>query len=157
MRRACLILLLLLCLGLAACTGDAETVSVWYGVADHEAMKSVAAEEIAVPEGKTPLDTALEALFAEPEDSTLYCPAPEGVVVRSAELEDGLLTLDLSAAYGELAGLELSIANACIVLTLTDLPEVEAVRITVRGEPLPFQEEQVLSRDNILYDFSADD
>ncbi len=157
MRRICLSALLLLCLCLAACDDGTQTVSVWYGVADPEVRETVAAAEIAVPAGRTPLDTALEALFSEPEDSALYCPAPEGVAIRGTELEDGLLTLDLSAAYGELAGLELSIANACIVLTLTDLPEVEAVRITVRGEPLPFQEEQVLSRDNILYDFSPDD
>ena len=157
MKRLFPLLLLLLCAALSACSSMQRTISVWYVVGDPEARETIRAEAIAVPDGETPLDTALHALFTPPEDATLSLSLPTGTALRSTELEDGLLTLDLSAPYGELAGMALTLADACIVLTLTELPEVEAVRITVNGAPLSSRGEQVLSAENFLSVFSADD
>ena len=154
MKRIGLAALLLMGLLLAACAPAAETVTVWYAVADPELRETVYPVEIAVPEGETPLDTARRALFIPPEDDVLYVPIPQGVGVRSLTLEDGLLTLDLSGPYGELAGMGLTTADACIVLTMTQLPEVEAVCITVYGKPVPAREEQVLTADDFLYEIA---
>lgn len=59
--------------------------------------------------------------------------------------------MDLSAAYGGLSGVELSLADYAITLTLTQLPDVARVRITVLGEELDYRSRQVfLSRDVLL-------
>ena len=59
--------------------------------------------------------------------------------------------IDLSAQYARLTGIDLSLADYCITLTLTQLPNVNAVSITADGRELPYRETQVLlSADTLL-------
>ena len=58
---------------------------------------------------------------------------------------------DLSAQYARLTGIDLSLADYCITLTLTQLPNVNAVSIMADGRELPYRETQVLlSADTLL-------
>ncbi|GHU95642.1 hypothetical protein FACS1894208_08810 [Clostridia bacterium] len=68
--------------------------------------------------------------FGEYSFKTLANKAlPDGISCEAAEFDDGLLTLTLSEAYLTLAGLQKTLADACLTLTLTELPDVEAVSI----------------------------
>ena len=49
-------------------------------------------------------------------------------------MNNGLLTVDFSSTYGTLSGIDLTLADYSVVLTLTQLEEVETVMITVGGE-----------------------
>ena len=51
--------------------------------------------------------------------------------LRSWTLNNGLLTVDFSSTYGTLSGIDLTLADYSVVLTLTQLEEVETVMITV--------------------------
>ena len=93
----------------------------------------------------------LEALLRGPKDPLLESPFPKGTSLVSAERVGTELRVDLSAAYGGLSGVELSLADYAITLTLTQLPDVARVRITVLGEELDYRSRQVfLSRDVLL-------
>lgn len=59
------------------------------------------------------------------------------------------MSVDLSEAYSGLAGVELSLADGCIVLTLCQLEGVEEVYITVEGRPRPFRD-QVYTREDFM-------
>ena len=61
-----------------------------------------------------------------------------------------MVTLDLSEAYGGLSGVELTLADACIVLTLCRLEDVEAVYLTVDGRPRPFRDQVLTPADFLL-------
>ena len=74
----------------------------------------------------------------QPEGEALISPYPAGVSLRSAVVENGVLSLDLSEQYGALSGVRLTVANYCLVLTLSQVEGVEALRITVEGEELPY-------------------
>ena len=78
----------------------------------------------------------MAALLSGPQSAELRSPFPSGVRLRSWRLEEGVLRLDLSEAYGGLSGVDLTIADYCIVLTLCQVEGVEAVDITVEGEPV---------------------
>ncbi|UQT50470.1 GerMN domain-containing protein [Flavonifractor plautii] len=60
-------------------------------------------------------------------------PLPRGVRLLSWELEEGRLHLDLSEQYGGLSGVDLTVADACLTLTLCQVEGVESVYVTVEG------------------------
>ena len=94
------------------------------------------------------------ALVAEllkgPADPTLKSPFPKGTALLSAEQKGTELRVDLSAAYSTLSGVGLSLADYAITLTLTQLPDVARVRITVAGRELDYRSRQVFLARDIL-------
>lgn len=94
----------------------------------------------------------LRCLLAGPEEEGLYSPFPPGVFLRSWYQEDGVVHIDLSEAYGGLSGMELTLADYSIALTLCQLPGVEGVSITVENDPMLFRYRQVLSPGDVLLD-----
>ena len=83
------------------------------------ASKSVVDWEYhALPPGQRALDGLIRTLLAGPEGEGLASPFPRGTSLRGWRQENGVVTLDLSEAYGGLSGVELTLADACIVLTL---------------------------------------
>ena len=124
-------------------------------LADADGGDALRAEERAIDDtGCTAEETArllLEALLRGPKDPLLESPFPKGTSLVSAERVGTELRVDLSAAYGGLSGVEPSLADYAITLTLTQLPDVARVRITVLGEELDYRSRQVfLSRDVLL-------
>ena len=94
------------------------------------------------------------ALVAEllkgPVDPTLKSPFPKGTALLSADQKGTELRVDLSAAYSTLSGVGLSLADYAITLTLTQLPDVARVRITVAGRELDYRSRQVFLARDIL-------
>jgi len=118
------------------------SVEVWY-LTDwktNDAAANLLASLALVPDGEHPEDLVgfcLAQLFADPDDGELRSPFPSGTAAVSHTLEDGQLTLDLSKDFTALTGPELTMAEACLTLTLCALPGVSAVQITVNGLPWP--------------------
>ena len=93
----------------------------------------------------------MELLLAGPDEATLHSPIPEGTALRSLSVSGRRARVDLSAPYARLSGIDLSLADYCITLTLSQLPNVNAVSITANGSELPYRETQVLlSADTLL-------
>ena len=92
-------------------------------------------EERTLEDGGLSTEELAAALVAEllkgPADPTLKSPFPKGTALLSAEQKGTELRVDLSAAYSTLSGVGLSLADYAITLTLTQLPDVARVRITV--------------------------
>lgn len=117
------------------------------------AAQSVDFEYRQVPEGEDVVAALTAAILGGPtaENTALASPMPSGVVLRSAVLgEDGQLHLNLSEQYGGLSGVDLTMANACFVLTLCQAAGVKSVYITVEGESSPFQTLKTLSESDFL-------
>ena len=93
---------------------------------------------------------ALAELLKGPADPTLKSPFPKGTALLSAEQKGTELRVDLSAAYSTLSGVGLSLADYAITLTLTQLPDVARVRITVAGRELDYRSRQVFLARDIL-------
>ena len=89
-------------------------------------------------------------LLKGPADPTLKSPFPKGTALLSAEQKGTELRMDLSAAYSTLSGVGLSLADYAITLTLTQLPDVARVRITVAGRELDYRSRQVFLARDIL-------
>lgn len=93
----------------------------------------------------------MELLFAGPDEAALHSPIPEGTALRSLKVSGRRAEIDLSAQYARLSAIDLSLADYCITLTLSQLPNVNAVSITANGSELPYRKTQVLlSADTLL-------
>ncbi len=89
----------------------------------------------------------------------LTAPAPEGAVnlLEGCELlscrveESGALMVDLSAPYGALTGLNLSLADACLVRTLLEnLDGLQGVHLLCEGSPPPDREDLTYTAGDLL-------
>lgn len=159
-RRRNLAWLLLCCLLLSAC-GAEQAGEEEYGLyfrerdlRDAAGGGALRAEVYPAPEqnlGTEELAEALmEALLAGPQDETLLSTIPVGTALLSLTLNGSQAMVDLSAAYSVLSGVELTLADQAIALTLTQLPEILSVRITVRGQELAYRSRQVFSGRDVL-------
>lgn len=141
-----------LALLLTACNESARpqpsegAAEIWFAVGTGEdggpladGGGAVAPEYRALPDEADPVEERMAALLSGPQSAELRSPFPSGVRLRSWRLEEGVLRLDLSEAYGGLSGVDLTIADYCIVLTLCQVEGVEAVDITVEGETVPYR------------------
>ena len=111
-------------------------------------------EERTLEDGGLSTEELAAVLVAEllkgPADPTLKSPFPKGTALLSAEQKGTELRVDLSAAYSTLSGVGLSLADYAITLTLTQLPDVARVRITVAGRELDYRSRQVFLARDIL-------
>src|SRR5699024_9255997 len=69
------------------------------------------------PQGD-PVEQLLDLVLAQPQEETLISAIPQGVSLRKWTLNNGLLTVDFSSGYGGLSGVDLTLADYSVVLTL---------------------------------------
>ena len=74
--------------------------------------------------------------------------------LQSWELEDGLLTLNFSEQYGGLADISLTLADYCLVLTLSQVEGVDTVQIQSAGHTYHSRSHQTMKADEVLTDQS---
>lgn len=96
------------------------------------------------------------ALLMQPEDAELYAPFPSGTELQKITVAGGRATVDLSGQYARLSGVDLSLADYCMTLTLTQLDGIYAVRITANGRELPYRQTQLLTAADPLLSSSED-
>lgn len=149
-RRLCWALALLLLLTACGREGDRETGKgecvLWFAAAHGSPGSGALGSEVRPLEER---EDVLQLLLSGPVSAELTSPFPAGTT-GSWHVEGGTACVDLSEAYGGLSGAELTLADACIVLTLCPFDGVEQVYITVEGEPRPFRDQVLVPSDFVL-------
>lgn len=166
MKRLLSLLLAALLLGMAVSCGaqEAQTPEGWalYYLTDTEQCQggdAIGAEYCALELPEDP-QRAAEQLLARywqgPKDESLTSPLPTGLQLLSVTVQSGRVTVDVSGQYGTLSGVELTLADSCLTLTLTQLSGIYSVTILVRGRALEYRAEQVLRRRDVLLSTTED-
>lgn len=157
-KRLCLLLLLLL---LTGCQRE-EPARTAYQLYFQEADLTCSAgespfrtETVYLYDEETDTSSRLaEALVSEllkgPADETLKSALPAGTTLLSLEIEGDRARVDLSPSYESLSGVALTLADSAIAMTLSQVPELSSVQITVRGRELAYRERQVLNLRELL-------
>lgn len=96
------------------------------------------------------VEELLALVMAQPQKESLASAIPQGVSLRKWTLNNGLLTVDFSSGYGSLSGVELTLADYSVVLTLSQLEGVETVMITAGGEMLSYRDHQRMTPEDAL-------
>ena len=103
------------------------------------------------------VEELVHSLLAGPTQSGLVSPFPAGLSLQSWELEDGLLTLNFSEQYGGLADISLTLADYCLVLTLSQAEGVDTIQIQSAGHTHYSRSHQTLKPEEVLLDQSLPD
>lgn len=161
MKRQLLPLLLALALLCASCAGvgallpgpapSGEGLTLYYLATENGETGRVLNSEFREIPGNTPLaQDVMPVLLAGPESPELRSPFPPGTAVRSCREEGDLAIVDLTEAYGGLSGMDLTLADGCIVLSLCGLEQIDRVYLTVEGRPRPFRDQVYTAEDFLL-------
>ena len=149
-------LLLLAACGLIAEDQEAAGGDLIYYLAEEasgsDAIRAEAAD-LSLPEDASLQERAeavVERLIAGPEASDLASPIPQGVTLRSLELQDQRAVVDFSSGFGQLGGVDLTLADYCLTLSLTALEGITSVTVTVQGRTMAQQPKQVLRERDVL-------
>ena len=146
-------LILLFTAALTGCAGAPETptgIPLWFVRSDSAGNTSLQREYYAGPAEVADLTAAL---LAGPASDELTSPIPKGTALNTWNLSGSILHLDLSREYAALTGMDLTLANYCIALTLTGLDDVDGVRITVNGAART----GILRREDVLFSGAEED
>ena len=171
-KRHILCLLLALTLILSGCAAAAATAAqeekncqLYYLVRDLERAPAggdaIAGEVSALPkESESPTETQAEdlmnALLSGPAGSGLRSPFPEGTRLLGVEVRGSHAKVDLSAAYRSLSGIDLTLADYCVTLTLTQISAIRSVSILVRGQELSYRDSQRFRPKDVLLSSTED-
>ena len=125
---------------------------------DSAGSGALAAEWVALEAGDTQSQARqlVERLLAGPTQEGFKRTIPSGTNLLSLELQGRRAVVDLSAAYGSLSGIALTLADYAITLTLTQLPDIQAVEITVRGNRLVYRDQQIFTGRDVVLDSEED-
>ena len=74
----------------------------------------------------------------------------EGIELRGMDIQSRRAYVDLSRRYAGLTGIQLSLADYCIALSLTQLEGINSVTITAEGRELSYRPDQVLMEQDVL-------
>lgn len=136
---------------LSACGGreeepEGEGLRLWFAANGAELCHGPALESEPYTGEEDPApEDLLAALLAGPSREELSSPFPRGVTLRRCGWDgDGVLLVDLSEQYGALTDISLTLADYCIVLTLSQLEGVEIVEITAGGRQVNYRGHQLL-------------
>lgn len=172
-KRHILCLLLALALILSGCAAAAAATAaqeekncqLYYLVRDLERAPAggdaIGSEVSALPkESESPTETQAEdlmnALLSGPAGSGLQSPFPEGTRLLGVEVRGSHAKVDLSSAYRNLSGIDLTLADYCITLTLTQLSAIRSVSILVRGQELSYRDSQRFRPKDVLLSSTED-
>lgn len=147
---------LLFALLLSACGNSAAEPAVEYGSVSVYRLTQTSTGAMSelfcvenVEAGGDEIQSAIDALGRAPEASEMKGAIPDGIELLEYTLEEGALTLEVSEEYRSLSGINKTIVDYAIALTLCSIDVVEYVNISVRGRTVT---ESLSADDVMLYD-----
>lgn len=89
-------------------------------------------------------------LLEDSADGSLESPIPASTRLLACQVSDGAAWVDFSSAYGQLSGMELTIADYCVTLSLSQIVGIYSVRITVNGTELVYRDSNIFLAGDVL-------
>lgn len=130
---------ILLMAGLTACGGkEPQGTDIYqiYTVSNTETKVEVHPHKMLSAGEDGMLNELVECLSASPDKLEYKAPLAMGFEILSMDISDGKLSIDVDSAYLKLPATTEVLVRAAIVRTLTQLPDVRYVGITVEGQQL---------------------
>ena len=149
------VLLLVLVLLLAACGREPEgekSPYVLYFRSTADQGPALVSQPYEGAENPTP-DDLLGALLSGPTYEGLASPFPARVTLLRWEWDEetpGHLRVRLSEQYSGLTDISLTLADYCVVLTLSQLDGVESVEILSQGHSINYRSHQIMTAEEAL-------
>lgn len=95
-------------------------------------------------------EAIVERLLEGPRDQRMATVIPKGTTLLGIELDGGHAYVDLSGTYSTLSGIQLTMADYCLTLSLTQISGIDVVSVTVRGRELAYRDSQNFRDQDVL-------
>lgn len=156
-KTLCMILVLIVLLSLPACGSSKEKIQdpvfFYYQQLepDYGTDPSILRKEIREAAGhRQDYSYLLSLYFNGPEDFSLYSPFPRNTALKSFTLQDNSAFVNLNFSFSALTGLDLSIACACITLTVCEMTGANSVTIRAENALLDGNPQITMTPDSFL-------
>lgn len=115
---------------------EGENVYQVYYISTGETKVEMHPQQLQSEDVQGQVEELLEYLKTNPEKLEYKAPLSMGFEVNSVKLEDGRLTMDVNEAYANLSVTTEVLVRAALVRTMTQLPDISYMTITVEGNQL---------------------
>ena len=134
MKRGCALLISAALLALLwACapeSGGADGLLLWFAVPDaQQTAQAASALGTCAYQGEGSVPAMMEALLSGPGEDGLVNLIPADTELLAWTMDGRVAQVELSDPYGGLSGVDRTLADYCVTLTLTQLGGVDGVRI----------------------------
>lgn len=161
MKRCLTLFLALLLLVLTGCRNDTwddrTYLKLFYPAPLEQSRGGDAIAHVNIPwDDMAQSDLQLQAervmalLMGDCDADGFKVPVPHGALLQDCRVENHTAYVDFSDAYWMLSGMELTIADYCVALSLTQIAGVEQVSITVNGRELAYRDSQRFAAKDVL-------
>ena len=156
-KLLCVIFSLSLLLSLASCAAPKdkirEPVSFYYRRLElsYGTKPEVFDKEVREAEGYRQNYSYLLSMYVKgPESYSVYNPFPRGTFLTGFALRDGTAFVNLSSSFASLTGLDLTLACACITLTVCEMTGAQQVTISAANALLDGNSQITMMPDDLL-------
>lgn len=156
---SCALILILCCTACLPATHQTQGYQLYFAAgAGRERGPAVDGQDGPWQAGQVPTPRQMiEALLAGPVREDLRSPFPKSLTLRDAVLgEDGVVRVNFSESYGGLTDISLTLADYCVVLTLSQLEGVQGVEITSAGQTITYRSHQRLTASEVVLPTALD-
>lgn len=95
-------------------------------------------------------EAVVEQLISGPAEDSLRSPLSDDIRLLSLTVQDRRAEVDLSEGFARLSGIELTLADYCLTLSLTALEGISSVSITAQGRAVGQQPKQLFYERDVL-------
>lgn len=162
-RYAPLCAVMLVLLSLCACAPKTEeepedAYTVYYLAASMEEAAggdAVVSRRVVIEGGADMTRQALAealvgAMLSPSAEQGVVSPLPTSTRLSAVVLSGRRARVDLSGGYGALSPIDMTLADCCLALTLTQLENVDAILVTEQGRQLPYHTQLITAADALL-------
>ena len=96
-------------------------------------------------------DRVMALLMGECHAEGFTVPVPNGARLQQCEIRNGIAYVDFSESYGMISGMDLTISDYCVALSLTQIRGVDLVSITVDGRELAYRDSSRFAAKDVLF------
>lgn len=154
----CVLLVAAVGIGMLPRSGDAsETLRLYCPANSHETpggdaltTVKVSWRDMSKQDTKTQVEEVVRLLLGGCSSKQFHQAVPTGTTLQSCRIRGSTVMLDFSRAYGQLSGMDMTLADYCITLSLTQIPGIYTVCITVDGEELSHRGNNCFRADDAL-------
>lgn len=152
-RSLCMILIFAFCFTFFGCQQDQpklqSPVNFYYPRLEptHGSADSLIAPVPTEGSGYADDPTGLLNLYLlGPSDESFVSPFPSGTVLLSLSVTEDTIHLQLNKSFAQLTGIDLTLACACLTLTVIELTDAEYVSITAENTTLDGSAQIIMDR-----------
>ena len=139
-RNIALLICLLICCEMCACGvspgRSSSSVKFYYRLEEisyESGTNVVNSETFDAGSHRSDLEYLIQKYLAGPRTSKLSSPFPNGVKLSHITVQDNAVNIILSNDLATLTGYELTVACACMTLTILDITQAESVLISAES------------------------